>query len=311
MAQPGSYLDRLGRPSHALAAVQEDADSVPGAKPATHAMPPPPARRGGFKPPAGKRTLQQQALLAAAAQSGAEGPLETVADDLLGSAKEPAPSTSGRDAPEYLLSQWDQYFDDQLDLHLEDRQGVFRVYQAGTRGPVVFCLHGGGYSGLTWALLAKQLKGRYKVLAFDQRGHGATSTTQDEDLSAETLVHDANAVWSKLFSQQQPPVVLVGHSMGGAVAVRCAACKAITNVEGLVVIDVVEGTALSSLPHMATVLRQRPASFDSREAAVHWARRSGMSKNTEAACISLPSCLTEESVGTSGTAHCNRSHAHW
>lgn len=27
----------------------------------------------------------------------------------------------------------------------------------------------------------------------------------------------------------------------------------------------------------------------------------GMSKNTEAACISLPSCLTEESVGTSGT----------
>jgi len=36
----------------------------------------------------------------------------------------------------------------------------YRVYQAGTEGPVVFCLHGGGYSGLTWALLAKELKGR-------------------------------------------------------------------------------------------------------------------------------------------------------
>ena len=36
-----------------------------------------------------------------------------------------------------------------------------RVYLAGTTGPVVFCLHGGGYSGLTWALLAKPLKGRY------------------------------------------------------------------------------------------------------------------------------------------------------
>ena len=57
----------------------------------------------------------------------------------------------------------------------------------------------------------------------------------------------------------------------------CTHLQAIANVEGLVVIDVVEGTALSSLPHMATVLRQRPASFDSQEVAVHWARRSGES----------------------------------
>ena len=35
------------------------------------------------------------------------------------------------------------------------------MYLAGKTGPVVFCLHGGGYSGLTWALLAKQLQGRY------------------------------------------------------------------------------------------------------------------------------------------------------
>ena len=40
-------------------------------------------------------------------------------------------------------------------------------------------------------------------------------------------------------------------------------------------IDVVEGTALASLPHMATILRQRPQNFPSLEAAVHWARRSG------------------------------------
>ena len=49
----------------------------------------------------------------------------------------------------------------------------------------------------------------------------------------------------------------------------------IANLQGLVVIDVVEGTALASLPHMATVLRQRPSSFPSLEAAVHWARKSG------------------------------------
>lgn len=63
----------------------------------------------------------------------------------------------------------------------------------------------------------------------------------------------------------------------GALPLGCRHLQAMANVEGLVVIDVVEGTALSSLPHMATVLRQRPASFDSKEAAVHWARRSGES----------------------------------
>ncbi|DBA73372.1 TPA: hypothetical protein ACH3X1_011416 [Trebouxia sp. C0004] len=134
---------------------------------------------------------------------------------------------------------------------------------------------------------------RCRVLAFDQRGHGHTSTSQDADLSAETLVLDAIAVWRRVLSVEHPPIVLVGHSMGGAVAVRCAASKEIARLEGMVVIDVVEGTALSSLPYMATVLKQRPSSFDSQEAAVHWARRSGMSRSTEAACISVPSCLTQ------------------
>lgn len=53
------------------------------------------------------------------------------------------------------------------------------------------------------------------------------------------------------------------------------AVQAVANQQGLVVIDVVEGTALPTLPHMATVLRQRPHSFPSPEAAVHWARMSG------------------------------------
>jgi protein phosphatase methylesterase 1 len=37
-------------------------------------------------------------------------------------------------------------------------RGSFTTYQAGSAGAVVFCLHGGGYTGLTWSLVAKQLK---------------------------------------------------------------------------------------------------------------------------------------------------------
>lgn len=44
--------------------------------------------------------------------------------------------------------------------------------------------------------------------------------------------------------QPYPAVMLVGHSMGGGLAVWAAASKRIRRLEGVMVIDVVEGTAL-------------------------------------------------------------------
>ncbi len=41
--------------------------------------------------------------------------------------------------------------------------------------------------------------------------------------------------------ESPPKIILVGHSMGGAIAVHVAASGAIKNLAGLVVIDVVEG----------------------------------------------------------------------
>ena len=38
-------------------------------------------------------------------------------------------------------------------------------------------------------------------------------------------MQDVIAVWKALFAEEKPPVVLVGHSMGGAIAVRTAATK--------------------------------------------------------------------------------------
>jgi hypothetical protein len=37
---------------------------------------------------------------------------------------------------------------------------VHRVYLAGSSGAVLFCLHGCGYTGLTWALVAAAVKDR-------------------------------------------------------------------------------------------------------------------------------------------------------
>ena len=186
---------------------------------------------------------------------------------------------------------WEGYFDSATQVDVAGR-GDFRVYQAGASGPVLLLLHGGGYSGMTWALVARRLAGDFRVVAPDLRGHGLSRTSDDADLSAGTLAGDAGAVWQAIFGAEAPPTVVVGHSMGGAVAVRlCASPPPGLRVclAGIVVLDVVEGTALASLAHMRGVLAKRPAGFPSVEAAVAWALRTGATRNVEAARVSIPS----------------------
>lgn len=189
---------------------------------------------------------------------------------------------------------WDQYWDQQQKVELPDRHGTFNVYSAGTKGAVLFLLHGAGYTGLTWSLVAKSLKDKYRVVAPDLRGHGQTHSDDDLDLSSETLAADVAAIHTFLFgeSEEKIPTVLVGHSMGGAIAVWVAVSKQLKQLEGLVVVDVVEGTALAALPHMMHVVDSRPTQFKSIDEAIAWSIRTGMSKNREAAAVSIPSQLT-------------------
>eukprot|EP00775_Hariotina_reticulata_P011607 gene11607-11751_t len=182
-------------------------------------------------------------------------------------------------------------------------RGSFNVYLAGDAGAVVFCLHGGGYTGLTWSLVAQQLKSKYRVVAMDLRGHGLTHTSNDMDFAKDVMSEDIVEVWNALFSAvpDKTPTLLVGHSMGGALAVWTAATKQITGLEGVVVIDVVEGTAIAALPHMMGVLNSRPALFISLEAACSWAVCSGTCKNKEMAGVSLPSQLQQAGPSSSWT----------
>ena len=126
-------------------------------------------------------------------------------------------------------------------------------------------LHGGGYSALSWSVLAREMAAltNCRLLAIDLRGHGETEVDGEEaDLSGATLVEDVKAVVEKVQNDEQDKwgschqsgVVLVGHSMGGALAARVAEAR-VDGLAGLVVIDVVEGTALDALAGMQTVLR--------------------------------------------------------
>lgn len=82
---------------------------------------------------------------------------------------------------------------------------------------------------------------------------------------------DVINVINALYGEDSPPLVVMGHSMGGAVAVNVASSERCPHsLIGVAVIDVVEGTALSALASMQSFLRGRPQSFNSIEDAIRW-----------------------------------------
>lgn len=137
-------------------------------------------------------------------------------------------------------------------------------------------------------------------MAIDFRGHGDSHTDDDDDLSAETMATDIANVLAKLYedSPSAPSILLMGHSMGGAIAVHIASMRLVPTLLGIVVIDVVEGTALESLQSMQSFLRSRPTHFKSITNAIEWCVRSGQIRNVESAKVSMPgqivNCATQK-----------------
>ncbi|XP_038057407.1 protein phosphatase methylesterase 1-like isoform X2 [Patiria miniata] len=183
---------------------------------------------------------------------------------------------------------WSDYFHTSQDVEVD--KDVFRVYKRGTEGPVVLFLHGGGLSSLSWAVLSSLVTKsvRCQCLAMDFRGHGDTMTANEEDLSVDTLARDIGNVITALYGDETiPPIIMVGHSMGGAIAIHAAIKYLVPSLAGLIVIDVVEGTAMEALQGMQGFLRGRPKQFKSLEYAIEWAVKSGQIKNLESARVSM------------------------
>ncbi|MBW0511233.1 hypothetical protein O181_050948 [Austropuccinia psidii MF-1] len=165
--------------------------------------------------------------------------------------------------------------------------------------PVVFVFHhGAGYSALSAACFAKEVRsqsnGEFGVLSFDCRGHGSSQvgSIQPADLSLLTLANDLVDLLRTMYPnrQQAPAFVLIGHSMGGAVVTEaCASIQAqVGRVLGLVVLDVVEGTAMSSLASMMPLVESRPSKFSSQAECIKYHIDSHTIRNLASACISVP-----------------------
>lgn len=56
-----------------------------------------------------------------------------------------------------------------------------------------------------------------------------------------SLKRDIGKVVEALYGESPPPIMIIGHSMGGAIAVHTAVANHVPSLLGLCVIDVVEG----------------------------------------------------------------------
>ena len=88
--------------------------------------------------------------------------------------------------------------------------------------PVIVLLHGSNSDLHTWQEWADMLKADYRVIRFDQRGHGLTGPAADDDYSPEAFGADIDAVTAKLGVDT---FTLAGNSMGGGIAMAYAIAK--------------------------------------------------------------------------------------
>ncbi|KAI9758797.1 MAG: hypothetical protein M4579_002811 [Chaenotheca gracillima] len=221
---------------------------------------------------------------------------------------------------------WSSYFVQELYLEASSatEDVVHHVYVTppSQKGPLFVTHHGAGSSGLSFAVMAaevRKLLPEAGILSVDARGHGDTTVKPKGadakhptlDLSLETLSQDLvaalNLTHEKLGWAEFPGMVLVGHSLGGAVVTNVAKGGALgSQVLAYAVLDVVEGSAIDALQSMQTYLSTRPSGFASISAGIDWHLRSRTIRNTTSARTSVPALL--QPAPESSSLSTNRSH---
>lgn len=99
--------------------------------------------------------------------------------------------------------------------------------------PAIILLHGSNADLHTWEPWAQALRNRYRVIRFDQVGHGLTGPDPDNDYSRHNYVEDVRELADALGLEK---FILGGNSMGGKHALAFAVAYP-ERVAGLVLVD--------------------------------------------------------------------------
>ncbi|ETN46194.1 uncharacterized protein HMPREF1541_00378 [Cyphellophora europaea CBS 101466] len=199
---------------------------------------------------------------------------------------------------------WQDFF--AQDLHFPNSQHPDLIHHAyltppSSNGPLIVTHHGAGSSGLSFAAFFSELGSLLPtagILSLDARSHGYTTSPPSLplDLTLATLATDLHFIltstathlsWPKL-----PDILLLGHSLGGAVVTQVAHQRLLgSSLLAYGVLDVVEGSAMDALQSMESYLSTRPRAFPSLASGIEWHIRSRTIRNSSSARVSVPPLL--------------------
>jgi pimeloyl-ACP methyl ester carboxylesterase len=111
--------------------------------------------------------------------------------------------------------------------------GSLVVSDGGRAGPPVVLVHSLAGNSTHWARQLAHLRPKHRAIALDLRGHGQSEPPKDGDYSITGMTGDIEAVVDTLSLDR---FVLVGHSMGGGVALSYAGAHP-EGVVGLLLLD--------------------------------------------------------------------------
>ena len=121
------------------------------------------------------------------------------------------------------------------------------------QGPPLLLIHGFGANSYTWTKLLEHLAVRYTVISLDLKGHGHSPKPLNEQYS----LHDqANLIMEFIHAKGLQNLTLVGHSLGGAIALLSAIKlkqQGSDAVRALVLIDTI--AYRQSLPRFIKLMR--------------------------------------------------------
>lgn len=131
------------------------------------------------------------------------------------------------------------------------RSGTFRSFDGASlafwtygRGTTLLCLNGLACDAMSWRYFVDYFAPRYRVVLFDYRGHGfSPPPVNPAQCTIDANVRDAIALLAHLRIRT---AVLVGHSMGGQVALELVH-RHPDRVRGLVLVLCAYRTPLSTL----------------------------------------------------------------
>jgi pimeloyl-ACP methyl ester carboxylesterase len=165
-------------------------------------------------------------------------------------------------------------------LHFEDGEISFLEWSAEVSAPTLVFSHANGFNASTYSSLLAPLAGRFRIIAWDMRGHGETSLPLDPQLLTGWRVFrdDLIRLLDRLAIRG---AILAGHSLGATTSMLTAAARpdlarALVLAEPVMPTDGVSLMARLARPlgwsarvnPLAGMALKRRAQFASREEAV-------------------------------------------